>query len=413
MTIRNVDSTVLLDLARATGRARGDLEARFNAARQRVDSAPGGWDRGRWDGIPSFIRVELESLEREQHELVDRAAKVDLAAAVRDLPDPLPTSALRFLLSVLSGSSGFAFYLAGGAVSGLVTTVAAFTNEFSAKNGRPPAAVDFAGLKTGMLGLDSKTAGASAQLKPLGDSSRPDRGYASQVVVNGKPLTDAEIADRGRAIRQAYQDKVGRQPTDSEYSEALRSGKSTSEIGDGLRNSAVRAALKLASSGEYIEDVKSLYGTIEPYPRLKQSDGSFVTPTAFDCVTFAGAVFLAMGIPSTAIPGRGGGLVNSDPDDWSEGWVEEVEPHPGAYVRVGDRHSLVYLGAIDKGYVIAESNFPTGSGPHTVVIDSAGKLVGNWDESMGEPTDERGAEAAKAIDLRYTGSPVFGSYRGQ
>lgn len=229
MTVRNVDSKVLLELAGALRQGRNELESRLSTARNRVDSAPGGWNRQPWDGIPSFIRMELEALDRDQRELVERAAKIDVAAAVTELPEALPLSALKFLLSVVSGS-GFSFYLAGGAVTGLVAAVSAFTKDFTAKNGKPPVGADFAGLK---LNLDNKTAGSSGQLQParqlLADGTYGSR-YTGKVVVNGKTLSDAEIYERAVGIRKAYLAKLGRGPTAVEYDEAMRSGKTVDQI---------------------------------------------------------------------------------------------------------------------------------------------------------------------------------------
>lgn len=168
MTVRNVDSKVLLELAGTLRQGRQDLESRFNTARSRVDSAPGGWNRQPWDGIPSFIRMELEALDRDQRELVERAAKIDIVAAVHELPEGLPLSALKFLLSAVSGS-GFSFYLAGGAVTGLVAAVSAFTKEFTAKNGKPPVGADFVGLKLSQL--QSGVASAGRRLTQLSDGA--------------------------------------------------------------------------------------------------------------------------------------------------------------------------------------------------------------------------------------------------
>lgn len=150
MTRRDVDSQVLRHLAQQTARSRGELEATFNTARRRVDGAPGGWDRGRWEGIPSFMRMELESLDREQRELNERAAKIETAAAIAALPEPLPLSAWKFILAAVTGLAGWAFASAAD-VQDFVAKVAAFSKQFAEKNGRNPNAADFAAFGAGPL----------------------------------------------------------------------------------------------------------------------------------------------------------------------------------------------------------------------------------------------------------------------
>jgi len=104
--------------------------------------------------------MELEALDREQRELYERAAKIDVAAAVNALPDPLPLSAWKFLLGVLAGPTGWMFASASD-VDGFVAKVAAFSNEFEAANGRRAEIGDFvAAFGTGVIaGIASFAAG--------------------------------------------------------------------------------------------------------------------------------------------------------------------------------------------------------------------------------------------------------------
>lgn len=162
MTRRDVDSQVLRHLAQQTARSRVELEATFNTARRRVDGAPGGWDRGRWEGIPSFMRMEFESLDREQRELNERAAKIETAAAIAALPDGLPLAGWKFLLGLFAGPALFPSLLLPGAAIGLVAKVAQFSKEFAANNGRNPNAADFAAFGAGQLQSGFNTAARRA-----------------------------------------------------------------------------------------------------------------------------------------------------------------------------------------------------------------------------------------------------------
>lgn len=236
MTRRDVDSQVLRHLAQQTARSRGELEATFNTARRRVDGAPGGWDRGRWEGIPSFMRMELESLDREQRELNERAAKIELAAAVAALPEPLPLSAWKFILAAVTGLAGWAFASAAD-VQDFVAKVAAFSKQFAEKNGKSPSGMDFAswgGATMGGLGL---ILGLTKRDQP--PATTGTNRFHGKVVVGGKTLTDAELFDRARGIRQAYLNALGRPPTDVEYEVAMRSGKTIQVISDQLRQPSI------------------------------------------------------------------------------------------------------------------------------------------------------------------------------
>jgi hypothetical protein len=99
---RKVDSGVLRDLAGATREKRDRLDSLYRECRSRVDAAPRRWNTGEWDGTLTFMRLELEQMDREQQELVDRAWKVDIAAAIAALPGLLPLSAWRFLLEAVA-----------------------------------------------------------------------------------------------------------------------------------------------------------------------------------------------------------------------------------------------------------------------------------------------------------------------
>ena len=100
---RRVDSAVLRDLAGATQAKRDRLDTFYNECRSRVDSAPRGWSTGEWDGTHTFMLHELQQMDKERQELVDRARIVDVAAALAVLPNPL--SAWRSFLKLFQPAS--------------------------------------------------------------------------------------------------------------------------------------------------------------------------------------------------------------------------------------------------------------------------------------------------------------------
>jgi len=83
MAKRYVDANVLEGLAHDMQSARGTLEETLNRCEWRVNSAPRrGWDYGTWWDARNSLRSELILLEDDRRVLVNRAARVRIAAAV-------------------------------------------------------------------------------------------------------------------------------------------------------------------------------------------------------------------------------------------------------------------------------------------------------------------------------------------
>jgi surface antigen len=138
---RRVDSGVLRDLAGVTREKRDRLDSLYRECRSRVDAAPRRWNTGEWDGTLTFMRLELEQMDREQQELVDRAWKNDILSAVANLPDPLPLAAWKFLLAAVA-PVGLVLGAISGAARDLVATVARFVSDFARTEGRKPTAAE-------------------------------------------------------------------------------------------------------------------------------------------------------------------------------------------------------------------------------------------------------------------------------
>ena len=194
---RKVDSVVLRDLASATQAKRDRLDTFYRACRSRVDAAPRRWNTGEWDGTPSFMRFELEQMDRERQELADRAWKNDIVSAIANLAEPLPLSAWKFLLAVVA-PVGLMLGATRGAAQDLVATVARFVGGFAKAEGRKPTAAEIS-TGTGTIAKPTASTGPATPSTGLGSGKPSAAVDAFALSVGNGRLPDGECVTLAKA----------------------------------------------------------------------------------------------------------------------------------------------------------------------------------------------------------------------